>query len=95
MGIGVIGAIVMPAFLSTVMSIVTQAIGYISSMNKGQQASFVEKSVFTSSVKALGIGIKTETTNYKYSLVSHKKKQHLIMESQRKYTLKAMSVVSL
>jgi len=40
---------------------------YISSMNKAQQAYFAEKSSFSNSVEALGLGIKTETTNYKYS----------------------------
>ena len=74
MGIGVIGAIVIPPFLSRVTKATQpEAIVYISSMNKGQEAYFVEKSVFSTSVKALGIGIKTETTNYKYSLVSTKK----------------------
>jgi type IV pilus assembly protein PilA len=46
---------------------------YVSSINKGQQAYFAEKSVFSTSVKALGIGIKTETENYKYSHFDHKK----------------------
>lgn len=41
---------------------------YISSMNKGQQAYFAENSIFSTSIEALGIGIKTETTNYKYSI---------------------------
>ncbi|MEG4483544.1 type IV pilin-like G/H family protein [Microcoleus sp. D2_18a_B4] len=41
---------------------------YISLINKRQQAYFAEKSVFSSSVKALRIrNIKTETENYKYS----------------------------
>ena len=43
------------------------------SINKGQQAYFAEKSVFSTSVKALGIGMKTETENYKYSLLTTKK----------------------
>ena len=46
---------------------------YISSVNKGQQAYFAEKSVFSTSVKALGIGILTETKDYKYSLIATKK----------------------
>ncbi len=40
---------------------------YVSSMNKGQQAYYAENSAFGNSVAALGLGIKTETTNYKYS----------------------------
>ena len=41
---------------------------YVGSMNRAQQALFIEKSAFATSVNALGIGIKTETTNYKYSV---------------------------
>ena len=45
----------------------SEAKQYISSMNKGQQAYFAENSAFSNSIAALGLGIKTETTNYKYS----------------------------
>jgi len=41
---------------------------YVGSMNRAQQALFIEKSAFATSVNALGIGIKTETKNYKYSV---------------------------
>ena len=41
---------------------------YLSSLNKGQQAYFAETSAFSNSIPALGLGIKTETKNYKYSL---------------------------
>jgi len=46
---------------------------YISSVNKRQQAYFAEKSVFSTSVKALKIGILTDTKDYKYSLITTKK----------------------
>ena len=47
---------------------------YISLINKRQQAYFAQKSVFSTSVKALGIRIiKTETENYKYSHHTTKK----------------------
>jgi len=47
---------------------------YISLINKRQQAYFAEKSVFSTSVKALGIRIiKIETENYKYSHHTTKK----------------------
>ena len=42
-------------------------------MNREQQAIFVEKSAFATSFNALGLGIKTETTNYKYSVRATKK----------------------
>jgi type IV pilus assembly protein PilA len=45
----------------------SEAKQYVSSMNKGQQAYYAEKSVFSTSIEALGLGLKTETTNYKYS----------------------------
>ncbi|NJK69461.1 MAG: general secretion pathway protein GspH [Microcoleus sp. SU_5_3] len=41
---------------------------YVGSMNRGQQAYYAENNVFATSIDALGIGIKTETDNYKYSL---------------------------
>jgi type IV pilus assembly protein PilA len=40
---------------------------YVSSMNRAQQASFAENNAFATSIDALGLGIKTETNNYKYS----------------------------
>jgi hypothetical protein len=42
-------------------------------MNKGQQAYFAENNAFSSSVDALGLGIKTETTHFKYSIRATKK----------------------
>jgi type IV pilus assembly protein PilA len=41
---------------------------YVGSMNKGQQAYFAENNAFATSIDALGLGIKTETNNYKYSI---------------------------
>ncbi|MEG4857898.1 type IV pilin-like G/H family protein [Microcoleus sp. K1-B6] len=74
MGIGVIGAIALPSYLNKVWNIKqSEAREYVSSINKSQQAYFAEKSIFSTSVKALGIGIKTETENYKYSLLTTKK----------------------
>ena len=37
-------------------------------MIRAQQAYYAEKSNFATSMAALGIGIKTETTNYKYAI---------------------------
>ncbi|XZO00375.1 MAG: type IV pilin-like G/H family protein [Microcoleus sp.] len=75
MGIGVIGAaIALPPFLYTSNNYrPPEAKNYVSSMNKGQQAYFAENSVFGTSVEALGLGIKTETTNFKYSVSTSKK----------------------
>ncbi len=46
----------------------SEAKQYVGSMNRAQQAIFIEKSAFATSVNALGLGIKTETKNYKYSV---------------------------
>jgi len=80
MGIGVIGAIALPLFLGDstqdkyMRSYMTfQAQQYVRSMNRGQQAYFAGKNAFSSSVKALGIGIETETTHFKYSIRATKK----------------------
>jgi type II secretory pathway pseudopilin PulG len=74
MVMGVFLSVAVPSFLKVASnSRQLPAKEYVSSINKGQQAYFAEKNVFSTSVKALGIGIKTETKNYKYSLVTTKK----------------------
>lgn len=74
MVIGVFLSVAVPPFVTKVRNIKqAEARDYVSSINKGQQAYFAEKTVFSTSVKALGTGIKTETENYKYSLVTTKK----------------------
>ena len=74
MGIVVIGAIALPSFLNTTCTPrISEATSYVGSMNKAQQAHFAEKSAFATSVNALGIGINTETTSYKYSVRATKK----------------------
>ena len=42
-------------------------------MNKAQEAVFIEKSAFATSFDALGTGLKTETTTFKYSVRATKK----------------------
>jgi type II secretory pathway pseudopilin PulG len=74
MGIVVIGAIALPPFLSRVTKAKqSENKQYVSAMNKAQQAVFIETSAFATSFDALGIGIKTETTNFKYSIRATKK----------------------
>ncbi|MEG3846797.1 type IV pilin-like G/H family protein [Microcoleus sp. herbarium19] len=50
----------------------SEAKQYVGSMNRVQQAQFAENGSFSTSVAALGLGIKTETANYKYLLRSTK-----------------------
>ena len=75
MGIVVIGAIALPLFLAGPRDKTRtfEAKQYLSSMNHAQKALFIEKSAFATSVDALGLGIKTETINFKYSIRVTKK----------------------
>ncbi|WP_445175137.1 type IV pilin-like G/H family protein [Microcoleus sp.] len=77
MGLVVIGAIALPSFLVSggggCMPKTGEARQYVGSMNRAQEALFIEKSAFSSSVDALGLGIKTETTTFKYSIRATKK----------------------
>ncbi|WP_269546375.1 type IV pilin-like G/H family protein [Coleofasciculus chthonoplastes] len=45
----------------------SEAKQYIGSMNRAQQAYFLEKGNFTNNIGELGLGISTETKNYTYS----------------------------
>jgi len=47
----------------------SEAKTYVGTMNRGQQAFFLEKNYFTSNLEELGLGIKSETENYKYKIV--------------------------
>ena len=50
----------------------SEAKQYISSMNKGQRAKYAEEGAFSNSMNALGLGLKTQTTNYNYSIIATK-----------------------
>ena len=69
--IGILSAIALPAFLNQANK-AKQSEGkqYVSSMNKGQQAFYAENTKFGTTVTALGLGLKTQTTNYSYSVVT-------------------------
>ncbi|MEG4857900.1 type IV pilin-like G/H family protein [Microcoleus sp. K1-B6] len=74
MGIVVIGAIALPSFMNQGgRAPQSENKQYVSAMNKAQQAVFIETSAFGTSFDALGIGLKTETTNFKYSIRATKK----------------------
>lgn len=47
----------------------TEVKQYVSSINRGQQAFYAENARFTSILQELGLGIKSETQNYSYSIV--------------------------
>jgi len=47
----------------------SEAKQYVSAMNRAQQAFYAENARFSPSIEKLGIGIKSETENYSYSIV--------------------------
>ena len=69
--IGILAAIALPSFLNQANK-AKQSEGkqYVSSINKGQQAYYAENTTFGSSVEALGIGLKTQTSNYAYEVTT-------------------------
>ncbi|MGB3268171.1 MAG: type IV pilin-like G/H family protein [Microcoleus sp.] len=71
--IGILAHIALPSFLDCSLK-ARQSEGkqYLGSMNRAQQAYFADKGAFPNSVNDLGINIKTQTPNYKYSTISIK-----------------------
>lgn len=68
--IGILSAIALPSFLNQANKAKqSEAKQYAGSMNRAQQASFAEQGKFGSSVEVLGLGIRTQTENYKYSVI--------------------------
>jgi type IV pilus assembly protein PilA len=67
--IGILSAIALPSFLSQANKAKqTEAKQYISSINKGIQAYYAENTKFTTDIALLGLGLKTQTTNYNYTI---------------------------
>jgi type IV pilus assembly protein PilA len=50
----------------------SEAKQYLSAINRAQQAYFAEIGTFSKSMNALGLGLKTQTTNYNYSISATK-----------------------
>jgi type IV pilus assembly protein PilA len=69
--IGILAAIALPSLLAQVNK-GKQAEGKqnIGTINRTQQAYFLENDSFTSEVTTLGVGIKTQTVNYKYTIIT-------------------------
>ena len=67
--IGILSAIALPSFLSQANKAKqTEGKQYASSVIKAQQAYYAENSKFTDQMTSLGIGLKTSTQNYTYTL---------------------------
>ncbi|MBD1996779.1 type IV pilin-like G/H family protein [Leptolyngbya sp. FACHB-541] len=71
--IGILAAIALPSFLNQANKArESEAKTYVGSMNRGQQAYFLEKGYFAGpgavKIGELGLGIKTQTENYNYQI---------------------------
>ena len=68
--IGILSAIALPSFLNQANKAKqSEAKQYTGSMNRAQQAKYAENGAFvTDKVDNLGIGIKTQTSNYTYTV---------------------------
>jgi len=67
--IGILSAIALPAFLSQANKAKqSEAKQYVASINKGQQAYYAENPAFATELSILGLGIKSQTTNYTYTI---------------------------
>ena len=65
--IGILSAIALPAFLNQAnRARQSEAVTYVGSMNRAQQAYYLERSAFTDGIAALGLGIPDDTQNYGY-----------------------------
>ncbi|MFM7428071.1 MAG: type IV pilin-like G/H family protein [Elainella sp.] len=66
--IGILAAIALPSFLNQANKArQSEAETYIGSMNRGQQAYYLEKSEFAGDIETLGIGVPTSTDYYEYA----------------------------
>lgn len=69
--IGILSAIALPSFLNQANKAKqSEAKQYTGSMNRAQQAKFAEDGAFKAEVNDLGIGIKTQTSNYVYTITN-------------------------
>ncbi|MDZ8189542.1 MAG: type IV pilin-like G/H family protein [Nostoc sp. ChiSLP02] len=67
--IGILSAIALPSFLNQANKAKqSEAKQNVGAMNRQQQAYYLEKNTFTSNMSDLGLGIKTASTNYKFSI---------------------------
>jgi hypothetical protein len=65
-----LNTIVPPSSPSTSKEFYTEAIQYISSINKAQQAYYAKYGQFSDNITQLALGLKEQTKNYNYTIVS-------------------------
>jgi prepilin-type N-terminal cleavage/methylation domain-containing protein len=69
--IGILSAIALPSFLNQANKAKqSEAKTYTGSMNRAQQAYYLENTTFSTSIGSLGLGIATQTVNYQYLAVA-------------------------
>ncbi len=69
--IGILSAIALPSFLNQANKAKqSEARQYVGSMNRAQQAYYLEKGMFAdwTNFGSLGLGVRTQTTNYTYNI---------------------------
>ena len=67
--IGILSAIALPSFLNQANKAKqSEAKTYIGSMNRAQQAYYLENSRFINAIPSLGLGVASSTANYAYSI---------------------------
>jgi len=67
--IGILAAIALPSFLNQANKAKqSEAKTYVGSINRAQQANFLEAGTFTDDMSDLGLGIRSLTENYKYDV---------------------------
>jgi len=67
--IGILSAIALPSFLNQANKAKqSEAKQYVGSMNRAQQARFLEAGELTTNIATLGLGIATATVNYQYDI---------------------------
>ena len=67
--IGILASIALPSFLNQANKAKqSEAKTYVGSMNRAQQAYYLEKNAFAADITTLGLGVSSSTTNYKYSI---------------------------
>lgn len=91
--VGIIAAIALPSFLGQIdrgkQAEVKQNVG---AMLRAQQADYLEKGKFSQSITDLNIGIKPETQNYRYKIISQTGNKSVMITAQAKIaTLKSYS----
>jgi type IV pilus assembly protein PilA len=69
--IGILSAIALPSFLNQANKAKqSEAKTYTGSMNRAQQAYYLENTTFATAIGSLGLGIATQTINYTYTAVT-------------------------